>query len=295
MFVIIIVSRNIFIITMGNNKRKNDSVNSSSKKQDTNACPKFSTPKESASSGHVQLKAIAEHLRRNGHPAQGQSLDLEKPERLNLLPLITDHVKPDEYDVIADAIPQPAPPVADPPVQPARPRRGRGGRNVPVAAQPDPPIAAAAPIAVQPGIGQVDVISRQRFQNAQMSAYLQIRMRREREARQEANDIKLKAVSFDYMTTDFYHAFVERVPNHDSLSIRDLARHMVAVYDHLLSQDPHILRTNAQKSYDATSMKETESLQEYTTRFKVEVISRNSKFPTEKAMFVIFLLPSQCT
>ena len=100
------------------------------------------------SNAYVQLKAIAERLRRNGHPAQGQSLDLEKPEQLNLLPLITDHVKPGEYDAIMDAIPQPAPPVADPPVQPAQPRRGRGARNAPVVAQPDPPIAAAAPIAV---------------------------------------------------------------------------------------------------------------------------------------------------
>ena len=168
---------------MGNNKRKNDSGNAqSSKKQDANACPKFSTPKESMSNAYVQLKAIAERLRRNGHPAQGQSLDLEKPEQLNLLPLITDHVKPAERDAIVDAIPQPAPPVADPPVQPAQPRRGRGGRNAPVVAQPDPPIAAAAPIAAQPGIGQADVITRRQFQNAQTSAYLQIRMRRDRKS-----------------------------------------------------------------------------------------------------------------
>ena len=89
---------------MGNDKRKSDSVQRSSKKQDSNACPKMGTPKESMSSGHVQAKAISEHLRRNGRPAQGQSLDLEKPERLNLFPLITDHVKPDEYDMIMDAI-----------------------------------------------------------------------------------------------------------------------------------------------------------------------------------------------
>ena len=272
---------------MGNNKRKNDSDNQSSKKQDTNACPKFSTPKQSMSNAHTQLKAISEHLCRNGHPAQGQSLDLNKIEPINLLPLITDYVKPQEYDAIVNVIPQPAPPVADPPVQPARPRRGRGGRNAPVAAQPDPPAAAAAanaPLEVQPGIGQADIMSRLQFQNAQMSAYLQMKMRKEQELRQEANDIKLKVVSFDYMTSDFYHVFVERVPHHNSLSIRDLARNMVTVYDHLLSQDPHTLRTKAQQSYDAMSMKETESLQEYTTRFKVEVISRNSKFPAEKAL-----------
>ena len=90
---------------MGNNKRKNDSDNQSSKKQDTNACPKFSTPKQSMSNAHTQLKAISEHLCRNGHPAQGQSLDLNKIEPINLLPLITDYVKPQEYDAIVNVIP----------------------------------------------------------------------------------------------------------------------------------------------------------------------------------------------
>ena len=115
---------------MGNNKRKSDGNTSSAKKQDTNARTKVGTPKHSMSNGFFQMKDQSEFFCRNGHPSLGQHLDLNKPEPKNLTIDINDFVREQDYDtLVSGAQAMIPPPVAAPPVA-ARPRRGRGGRNI---------------------------------------------------------------------------------------------------------------------------------------------------------------------
>ena len=101
------------------------------------------------------------------------------------------------------------------------------------------------------------------IQEAEINAYVSQKMKRNAEHLVKLNEMKLMLVSSECMTKDFLNLFKEKVPDHNQLTARNLAKQIVVVHDELVSKDSYTVKKEANDEFNKIEIREVETLHEY--------------------------------